>query len=93
MTNICLGIFNPAKHDIPEYFGYNITKLKHNIRFLEVVINRNGVSGGIIALYFNGAVNYFEELPLPNDKEALEKYYRMAKESEEKLRKGIYQTK
>lgn len=85
-ANICLGIFNPAKHEISEYFKYDITKLKNNIRFLEVVVNRNGPSGGIVALYFNGAVNYFEELPLPENKLELERYYRMAKESEEKMR-------
>lgn len=86
-ANLCLGIFNPAKHELKEYFGYDITRLKNNIRFLEIVVNRNGPSGGIIALFFNGAVNYFEELPLPDDRANLEKYYLMAKETEEKMRK------
>ena len=34
---------------------------------MEVLINRGGSPGGIIALYFDGAVNYFSELPRADD--------------------------
>ena len=32
-----------------------------------MLINRGGSPGGIIALYFDGAVNYFSELPRADD--------------------------
>lgn len=65
--NVALGIFSPFKYELKEYFGYDITKLRDNVRFLEVLINRGGSPGGIIALYFDGAVNYFNELPKADD--------------------------
>lgn len=62
---LMLGITNPFVHELPEYLGYDIKQFKGNIRFLEVVINREGESNNIVALYFDGATNYFRELPLP----------------------------
>lgn len=74
-ANLVLGLFSPFKYELREYLGYDITKLKDNVRFLEVIINRGGSPGGIIALYFDGAVNYFSELPRANDRESLNKIY------------------
>lgn len=76
-ANIVLGLFSPFKHELREYLGYDITKFRDNIRFLEVIINRGGSPGGIVALYFDGAVNYFKELPLPNQELELAKYYNL----------------
>ena len=55
--------------------GYNITKFKDNIRFLEVIVNRDGEMGGIVALFFDGAVCNFKELPIPKDLKGLSKWY------------------
>lgn len=66
-VNVLLGVFSPFKFELPEYLGYDITALKNNVRFLEVILNRGGNSGGIVALFFDGAVCEFRELPLPND--------------------------
>lgn len=74
-ATIMLGITNPHFFEMPEYLGYNIKKLKDKARFLEVVINRNGVSNGICPLLFDGATCNFKELPLPNDTEELNKIY------------------
>lgn len=74
-ANTVLGLFSPFKHELPDYLGYDITKLRDNVRFLEVLVNRGGSPGGIVALYFDGAVNYFEELPRVDDKESLNKVY------------------
>ena len=68
-----LGITNPFVHELPEYYSYDITQFKGNIRFLEVVVNREGESNNIVALYFDGAVNYFRELPPPNQKTEVQK--------------------
>lgn len=67
-ANIVLGLFSPARFGLKEYLGYNIEILKDNIRFLEVCVNRDGEMGGIIALYFDGACCYFNELPIAKRK-------------------------
>ena len=74
-ANVVLGLFSPFKYELPEYQRYDITKLKDNVRFLEVLVNRGGSPGGLVALYFDGAVNYFNELPRPEEKDALKKIY------------------
>ncbi len=75
-ANVTMGIFSPFKHEIPEYLGYDITKFRDNIRFLEIITSRDGGAGSICPLYFDGAVNYFKELPLPKDKEGIEIVYK-----------------
>ena len=73
--NVMLGLFSPYRHEIPDYFGYDITKFRDNIRFLEIMGSRDGGAGAICPLYFDGATNYFSELPRPEDKEQLIKVY------------------
>ena len=86
-ANVVLGLFSPFKYELPEYQHYDITKLKDNVRFLEVLVNRGGSPGGLVALYFDGAVNYFNELPRPEEKEALKQIYDFLVES--RKRKSI----
>lgn len=74
-ANLVLGINSPARFGIPEYFGYNIQKLKDNARFLEVIINRDGQVGGVIGLFFDGATCTFKELPPPDNRQAVEAVY------------------
>ena len=74
-SNVVLGLFSPFRFSIKEYEGYDISKFKDNIRFLEMVVNRDGEMGGLCPLYFDGAVCQFEELPRPNDKEGLQQVY------------------
>jgi replicative DNA helicase len=71
----CLGIFSPYKYELDSYMGYDITKLRDNIRFFQVLLNRNGTANGIIAMYFDGDVSFIEELPLPSDLTSLAKIY------------------
>lgn len=73
--DLCLGIFSPFRFELPEYLGYDVRKFKDNLRFLEVLINRHGSSGGIVGLFFDGTVNYFSELPLPDNQLELNKIY------------------
>ena len=74
--NLMLGVFSPFKYEMPEYMGYDITKFKDNIRFMEIILSRDGGAGTICPLYFDGAVNYFKELPRPNEKEAINSVYK-----------------
>lgn len=73
--DVMFGLFSPYRHEIKDYLHYDITRFKNNIRFLEVVINRSGESNSICPLYFDGAVNYFEELPRPDEAEELQRFY------------------
>lgn len=73
--NVMLGLSNPYAFEIPEYLGYNITRLKNNVRFLEVVLNRDGNSNGILPLYFNGKCCYFTPMPSPRNENAMNKIY------------------
>lgn len=71
--NVMLGITNPFAFELPEYLGYDVMTLRDNLRVLEIVLNRDGSSNGVVGLYFDGATNYFNELPLPNDKKGMDK--------------------
>ena len=62
-VDITFGLYSPFINKIPDYEGYNIKFYKDNIRFLSVLQSRHGGTGTKTPLYFNGAVNYFSELP------------------------------
>lgn len=79
LCNVLLGIFNPFKHDLPDYKRYNITLLRDNCRFLEVILNRGGSSGGLVALFFDGAICNWCELPRADETEELNKVYQYIK--------------
>lgn len=73
--SLMLGITNPFAFEKPEYLKYDIVRLKGYARFLEVVLNREGESNGVLPLYFDGAVNYFTPLPNAKDTTSLQKVY------------------
>ena len=60
--NVLFTIYSPLKNKIREYNGYDITRLKDNYRRFAIELDRNG-STCETNLYFNGAINYFKELP------------------------------
>ena len=72
---IVLGLFSPARFGLEEWKGYDIRKFGDSIRFLDVLVNRDGEMGGTIALYFDGATCTFKELPKPDEKDKLKKIY------------------
>jgi hypothetical protein len=78
-ANVTLGLFSPFRFGLTEYFKYDITILKDRIRFLEVITNRDGEMGGILPLWFDGAVCDFRELPKPDDTTAMNKVYAKCK--------------
>lgn len=77
--SVMLGITNPFAFELPEYLKYNIVNLRGYARFLEVVLNREGESNGVLALYFDGATNYFAPLPPYNDIDSLNKVYQLVR--------------
>lgn len=74
-SNLVMSLFTPFNYELKEYMGYDITKFRKNITFLEVLVNRDGESNNVAPLYVDGGVTYFAELPLPSDKTALNLVY------------------
>lgn len=72
-ADVILGLFSPFRHEIALYQGYDIKYFRDNIRFLEILGGREGGGGTVCPLYFDGATNYFKELPLPSNTLAIEK--------------------
>ena len=86
-ADVVLGLFSPFRHRIkmyPEKDGYDIMFFKDNIRFLEVLASREGGGNSICPLYFNGAVNFFKELPTPDDTIKLKEVYNFVKNERQK---------
>ena len=79
--SMLLGITNPFAFEKPEYLEYNIRMLRGYARFLEIVLNREGESNGVLALYFDGATNYFAPLPPAKDATNLQKVYKLVKDN------------
>lgn len=75
LCDCLIGVFNPFKHELPEYKKYDITKLQNYCRFAEVILNRGGQCGGIVGLYFDGVTCDWAELPKPDDYTSLNKLY------------------
>ena len=70
--DMMLGLFSPFRFKRSEWEDYDIKRLKDSYRELSVILNRRG--GAVIThLYFDGACNYFKELP-PHDKMTPELY-------------------
>ena len=64
-----LGLTAPFAVHVEKYFGYDITRLKDCVRFLEIMLTRDGTANAVKALYFDGAVSYYKELPGPKNPE------------------------
>ena len=78
--SVMIGITNPFAFEVPDYLKYNIVRLRGYARFLEMVLNREGESNGVLPLYFDGATNFFAPLPAYNDETKLQKYYNLIQE-------------
>ena len=83
-ADLVVGLFDPSKFGLQTWLGYKIQDLdgmglKNYGRFLYVLANRNGEMGGICPLFFDGAVCNFEELPKPEDINAMTQYYSKVK--------------
>jgi hypothetical protein len=85
-TSVMLGITNPYAFELPLYpypndnnnpNNYDIRKFGGYFRFLEVVLNREGESNGTLALYFDGAINFFGQLPPATNLTELNKIYQL----------------
>lgn len=84
-VNMVIGLYSPFKYGLPEYEGYDITRFRNHIRFMEIIEDRDyGSNGNICPLYFDGAVSFFSELPKANDTVGLQKVYRFLEDNKKK---------
>lgn len=60
---IVLGLFAPDRYEVKRHLKYEIDKLGDNYRSVKILKNRVGVPNLKSALFFNGKVNDFFELP------------------------------
>lgn len=82
-----LGITNPFAFELPNYLGYDISRLKSAARFLEVVLGRDGESNAVLPLYFDGAVGYYAPLPSSKNTVELNKVYKLIEQNKESISK------
>ena len=82
--NAMFGIYSPFRHAKESHLGYNISKWRDNIRFLELMISRDGGAGSVMPLFFDGAVNFFEEMPLPKDELSMHLLFKKTRAFREK---------
>lgn len=80
--SVMIGIFSPWRHEKPSWMGYDIAWFQDNIRFIEIIRNRSGMSGAVCPLYFDGAVNFFSELPLADNEGAMVNYKQLARNAQ-----------
>lgn len=83
-ANLVLSLFDPSMFGLPSYMGYKINDVDGSglhgyARFMKVLRGRDGEVGGICPMYFDGATCTFEELPPPDDINAVTQYYNRVK--------------
>jgi hypothetical protein len=74
-ANVVLGLFAPDRYSITEHNGYDVGFFKDKYRSLNLLKDRDGVSNKKLPLFFNGAVDFFKELPRAEDGVGLGKVY------------------
>ena len=76
--HVVLGLFAPDRYKISSYkvgdTYYNVNILKDNFRVLFVLKNRIGRPNARLPLFFNGAINNFEEAPKMINSKDYEKF-------------------
>jgi hypothetical protein len=61
-VDMMLGLFSPFRFRRADWEGYDIRRMQDSYRELSVILNRRGGSVAT-GLYFDGACNFFKELP------------------------------
>lgn len=61
--DLLLGLFSPSRYSIDTYEDFDLTRLKDSYREMSILLNRGGEGLAAIDLYFDGATNFFKEMP------------------------------
>lgn len=76
---LCIGLFDPKRHDIPIWDGIQIKNgMEDNYRDINIFKNNFGVSNLSIHTYFDGMTINFEEIK--NSSIKFEEYYKKVKQ-------------
>lgn len=73
-AEIVIAIYNPNRDKLNTYRGYDVKKLGDKFRILTVLKDRYGDSDIEIGVNFQGKINCWHELPLPNEIYDYDKY-------------------
>ena len=74
-ANVIIGLFDPNRYSIREHNGYDISRFKDRYRSVNLLKDRDGVSNKKLPLFFNGAVDFFKELPKSDDMDGMRRVY------------------
>lgn len=74
-VNIALGLFAPDRYKITEHNGYDITRFRDRYRSMNIMKSRDGIANKKLPLFFNGAVDFFKELPKVDELEKMRLVY------------------
>ena len=76
-ATLVLGVSNPGSlQNLTTRYGYDLIKMKRKyLRIVNIVFQRFGEGEVIAPLYFDGAVNYYQDAPKPNDAERMNRIY------------------
>jgi len=74
-ANVVLGLFAPDRYGIEAHNDYDITFFRDRYRSMTILKDRDGISNKKLPLFFNGASDYFKELPKAENTEGLRRVY------------------
>lgn len=74
-ANVVLGLFAPDRYRISEHDGYDVSFFRDRYRSMSILKDRDGTANKKLPLFFNGAVDFFKELPKTDDIEGMRRVY------------------
>ena len=66
-SEIVIGLYYPYREKRTTCEGYDIKKLRDQIRIVQILKHRYGISDVMKGVFFKGEVGYYKELPNPNN--------------------------
>jgi len=79
-ASMVLALFNPYNYrHLNTHQGYSLNPLGKSYRSAHILASRNTESSVNIALMLEGKTGNFRELPIPDDREKLERVYNYVK--------------
>lgn len=79
-ANVVLGLFAPNRYGINLHNNYDLSILRDRYRSLSILKDRDGVANKKVPLFFNGAVDFFKEMPRVDDTEAIRRVHQYINE-------------
>lgn len=72
-ANVVLGLFAPDRYNIEQHNGYDVRFFRDRYRSMSILKDRDGIANKKLPLFFDGAVDFFKELPRADDVEGMRK--------------------